>query len=152
MNKFEKDLLVGEKGETIAKQFLLSSSHTRGFADARSDPYFQNLDIDYLVSRDDGKIVKYEVKTDTMAHRTGNIAFEMTTSGNVGCLAKSHADYILYYLSETNQMYFFNLETMKDYISSHTELEEVKMGDYATGFLLKINELKDRNILKEVNV
>lgn len=74
----------------------------------------------------------------------------MTTSGNIGCLAKSHADFIFYYLSETNEMYFFDLSVMRDYINIHSELKQVKMGDSATGFLIGIDELKNKNVIKDV--
>lgn len=152
MGNFRKDLLVGKIGENKAEELLLKSSRTRGFIDVRNDIYFQNLDIDFLVERSDGRILKYEVKTDTQAHRTGNIVYEKTTSGNVGCLEKSHADFILYYLSESDEMYIFELSKLKSYISENSErLRFVPMGDAATGYLVKIEELCKEKVLKKLN-
>lgn len=152
MGNFKKDLIVGKIGENRAEEMLLRSSRTRGFIDVRNDSYFQNLDIDFLVERNDGRILKYEVKTDTQAHKTGNIVYEKTTSGNVGCLEKSHADFILYYLSENDEMYIFELCKLKAYISNNLgRLRTVPMGDAATGYLLKIEELCKEKVLQKLS-
>lgn len=146
---FQKDLKTAEEGEEVAYSLLLKSPQNKAVLDVRKDPYFQELDIDFLAEKHSGIILKYEVKTDRQAHRTGNIVFEKTTSGNIGCLEKSHADYILYYLSETKIMYGFWLDDIRRYIKE-TNPKIINMGDAATGYLLSIFMLKNKNILKTV--
>lgn len=146
---FQKDLKTAEEGEEVAYSLLLKSPQNKAVLDVRKDPYFQELDIDFLAEKHSGIILKYEVKTDRQAHKTGNIVFEKTTSGNIGCLEKSHADYILYYLSETKIMYGFWLDDIRRYIKE-TNPKIINMGDAATGYLLSIFMLKNKNILKTV--
>lgn len=146
---FQKDLEAGEEGEKITYSLLSKSPQNKAVLDVRKDPYFQELDIDFLAKKHSGIIIKYEVKTDRQAHKTGNIVFEKTTSGNIGCLEKSHADYILYYLSETKTMYGFWLDDIRRYIKE-TNPKIINMGDAATGYLLSIFVLKNKNILKTV--
>ena len=146
---FQKDLKTAEEGEEVAYSLLLKSPQNKAVLDVRKDPYFQELDIDFLAEKHSGIILKYEVKTDRQAHKTGNIVFEKTTSGNIGCLEKSHADYILYYLSETKIMYGFWLDDIRQYIKE-TNPKIINMGDAATGYLLSIFMLKNKNILKTV--
>lgn len=148
---FKKDLEAGEIGEEVAFRILSSSHQTKSILDVRKDPYFQNLDIDFLVEKYSGIVIKYEVKTDRQAHKTGNIVFEKTTSGNIGCLEKSHADYILYYLSETQAMYGFWLSAIRKYIKT-TKPRIIEMGDAATGFLLKIAELEQKKLMTRINI
>ena len=146
---FQKDLKTAEEGEKVAYSLLLKSPQNKAVLDVRKDPYFQELDIDFLAEKHSGIILKYEVKTDRQAHRTGNIVFEKTTSGNIGCLEKSHADYILYYLSETKIMYGFWLDDIRRYIKEKNP-KIINMGDAETGYLLSIFMLKNKNILKTV--
>jgi len=146
---FTKDLEAGEVGEKVAFNLLIQSPQNRAVLDVRKDPYFQNLDIDFLAEKHSGIVIKYEVKTDRQAHKTGNIVFEKTTSGNIGCLEKSNADYILYYLSETKVMYGFWLTDIKNYIQIiHPKI--INMGDAATGYLLNISSLENKNLIKKV--
>ena len=110
---------------------------------------FKNIDIDFLAEKHSGIVIKYEVKTDRKAHETGNIVFEKTTSGHIGCLEKSHADYILYFLSQTKELYGFWLDDIRQYIKK-TNPNVIDMGDAATGYLLKISDLERNKVIKKV--
>ena len=149
MGNFKEDLTEGEKGEELVLQLLTKSPQNKTVIDVRKDIYFQDLDIDFLAEKHSGVVIKYEVKTDRLAHKTGNLVYEETTSGNIGCLAKSHADYILYYLSQSNELYGFWLIDMRNYIKE-TQPELVEMGDNAEGYLLKIKDLTSKDIIRKV--
>lgn len=149
MGNFKEDLTEGEKGEELVLQLLTKSPQNKAVIDVRKDIYFQDLDIDFLAEKHSGVVIKYEVKTDRLAHKTGNLVYEETTSGNIGCLAKSHADYILYYLSQSNELYGFWLIDMRNYIKE-TQPELVRMGDNAEGYLLKIKDLTSKEIIRKV--
>lgn len=147
------DLETGRVGEEKAKQILNKSAQTKILMDVSDDPYFQQLDIDLLQLRPNGTVLKYEVKTDTQAHRTGNLAYEILTSTNEGCLAKTHANYILYYLTGSDEMYGFWTQTMREYIDfEKSKLKMTLMGDCAVGYLLKIEELVKLGIIQKMEV
>lgn len=143
---FAEDLSFGREGESIVRNLLESSGNFDNVWDCSNDKYFQQKDIDLLGIASDGHIAKYEVKTDRMAHKTGNIAFEITTSGNIGCLAKSEADFVMYYIEGNGRLYCFNTEQMRQYLK-RDRFKLYRMGDSAEGYLLGINRLlRDKQI------
>lgn len=143
---FAEDLSFGREGESIVRNLLESSGNFDNVWDCSNDKYFQQKDIDLLALCQDGHIAKYEVKTDRMAHETGNIAFEITTSGNIGCLAKSEADFVMYYIEGNGRLYCFNTEQMRQYLKQN-RFKLYRMGDNAEGHLLSINRLlRDKQI------
>lgn len=144
-----EDLETGKEGERIVRSLLESSGNIKSIIDCSNDKYFQDKDIDFMAEMIDGKVVKYEVKTDTKAHETGNIVWEHTSSGNVGCLARCEADCILYYLRESGALYWFWTQEMRKYIES-TKPRLIKMADKNTGYLLNIHELLKKGTIKRI--
>ena len=142
---FKEDLIFGETGEHVAWIQLLESPKTRLVMDVRKDKYFQQKDIDFLQLDLNNNVNKVEVKTDRKAHETGNIAFETDSKGNVGCLERSEADYIYYYLEQTKEVIILKLRELKGYIK-HTNPREITMGDNAKGYLLNIQNLIDYQV------
>ena len=80
MNKFQQDLRTGSIGEDVIFNFLKSNTNTKSVIDVRHDTLFQELDVDFIQETHDNQIRKIEVKTDTMAHNTGNLAYEHTSN------------------------------------------------------------------------
>lgn len=139
---FEEDLIYGETGEHVAWVSLLESPKTRQVLDVRKDRYFQDKDIDFLQLDFNNNVNKIEVKTDRQAHETGNIVFETKSNSNEGCLARSEADYIYYYIEKTKEVIILRLKELKGFII-HTKPKEVPIGDNARGCLLDIQKLID---------
>lgn len=150
MTKFEQDIKTGKIGEKLAREILEKSSNTVSVIDCSDDKFFQALDIDYLVETKSGRVIKYEVKTDTQAHRTGNMVWEATTSGHIGCFEKTSANYILYYLSGNGKLYGFWVKPMRRYVHRYN-LRKVRMGDSATGYLMNIEDLVKKHLIKEID-
>ena len=142
---FSEDLAFGKAGERAAWLALLESPKTRQVLDVRDDLYFQERDIDFLQLDIKNKVNKIEVKTDRKAHETGNIAFETMSNSNDGCLARSEADYIYYYLDATGEVIIINLPILKGCLGN-LKPEEIRMGDNARGYLIKIQDLLDLKI------
>ncbi len=143
---FAEDLSFGREGEAVVRNLLESSGNFDYVIDCSNDKYFQQKDIDVLALVNDGHIAKYEVKTDRKAHETGNIAFELATNGNIGCLAKTEADYVMYYIERNGKLYCFNARQMRQYLERH-RFKLYRMGDNAEGYLLNINQLlRDRQL------
>lgn len=143
---FAEDLSFGREGEAVVRNLLESSGNFDYVIDCSNDKYFQQKDIDVLALVNDGHIAKYEVKTDRKAHETGNIAFELRTNGNIGCLAKTEADFVMYYIEGNDRVYCFNAEQMRRYLRTK-RFKLYRMGDNAEGYLLNINQLlRDRQL------
>ena len=144
-----EDLETGKEGERVVRSLLESSGNVRNIIDCSADEYFQEKDIDFMTEMTNGKVIKYEVKTDTKAHETDNIVWEHTSSGDVGCLARCEADCIMYYLQGNGALYWFWTKEMRRYIEE-TKPRLIKMADKNTGYLLNIHKSLKKGILRRI--
>lgn len=144
---FSMDLIGGSIGEAYAWDFLMKQSNVCDVFDVRDDEQFRQMDVDFLVKMTDKSILWAEVKCDTMADRTGNIAYELTTSGHIGCLAKTKAQIILYFIVNTQELVIFKIDKLRSLIN-RMSYERRRMGDSAEGFLVPIKDMKFAKIYK----
>lgn len=149
MGNFKIDLKVGKIGEEKCLNFLNENEKVYETVDVRNDKFWQMHDVDFIATLKNGEIIKIEVKTDTLAHITGNIAYEHTSNKynkSMGCFKKTKADFIFYYLSQTDELYQINMEMLRQYVDEH-EFKDVNMGDMALGYLINIKILKENEIM-----
>lgn len=143
---FHKDNIIGQNGEYIIYNYLLNHSSTINLIDITKDKWFQQFDIDFIQVTND-RINKIEVKTDKIADRTGNMVYEVYSDKRLytlGCFEKTEADYIFYYLINTNILYIFNTQKLREWVLEHQHnLKLVEMGDFALGYIIRLNDLKD---------
>lgn len=144
---FEESLKEGGYGEHAIWNLFIKQPWVRSVVDVRDDKEFQEKDIDFLVEDKNRQFTSIEVKTDFVAHKTGNIVYEVQTGRNVGCFEKTQAKYIMYYVPENREAHMINVVALRSYLQERRP-EEKKMGDNATGFLLPIAELKDNGVIK----
>lgn len=69
-----------------------------------------------LTHKTAGNSWAYEVKSDTVAARTGNLAIEFECSGRPSGIAATKADYWIHYIPTTNTYYRLKVETLKKII------------------------------------
>lgn len=150
MGVFNEDIKTAKNGEDITHLYLLDSKQTKAVMDVRDDKYFQSLDIDFLQQDIDNNINKIEVKTDTMAHRTGNFAYEHTSNKKyktIGCFEKTQSDYIFYYVQGTKDMYVLDTKKLQNYVHTNAKiLKEVCMGDNALGYLIRLTDIEAKGL------
>lgn len=144
---FSESLKEGESGEHVVWNILQKSPKVRSIVDVRMDKEFQSQDIDFLIENIDRQFTAIEVKTDFKAHETGNIIYELSTSGHVGCFEKTKAKYVYYYIPASKVVYMIDVIALRTYIHK-VRPEERKMGDNATGFLLPIRDLINAKVIK----
>lgn len=144
---FDDCLKTGGYGEHAVWNRLIKSKTVRSIVDVREDKAFQEKDIDFLIENLDRQFTPIEVKTDFQAHKTGNIVYEVSTSGNIGCFEKTEAKYIMYFIPESQQVHVLSVQALRKYIED-VKPKEIKMGDNATGFLLPIEDLRKHKVIK----
>lgn len=142
---FAESLEVGEVGEFVVWNALLNNKGIRTIVDVRNDKRFQRMDVDFLIEDYHRQYTWIEVKTDYQAHLTHNLAYELTTSQNIGCFEKTQADVIAYYIPKAKVIYFLNKEALKR--CAHSGYKEIRMGDNATGVLIPLDDLKRLNVI-----
>lgn len=127
---FNNDLLIGEIGEACFIEYAnknLTSSINK-LIDVRNDKRFQNLDIDFLILKNNYSIdnllknirdghpdireyrqrnkgYAIEIKTDLRTHGTlgtGNIVYEIISHNMPGCMARCYADFLFYVCLDNN--------------------------------------------------
>lgn len=154
MGNFNADLQFGDIGETIIMNFIFNHPSTIKVINVSDDKWFQQFDIDFLQVTEDG-INKIEVKTDRIAHKTNNMVYELYSnkySYTEGCFEKTQADYLFYYIIETNILYIFDIYELREWVYKNKDkLKLVNMGDCALGYLIKLKDLKDISIKIKLN-
>ena len=143
---FEKSLRQGCLGELLVREHLESQNWGRSIVDLRKDRQSQENDVDFLIENLTRQFVKLEVKTDFVGHKTGNIAYELTTSGNIGCFEKTKADWIAYLLAESRDLFILDVNKLKQFAKSG-KYQIVNMGDYAKGYLIPIKDLRYNGVI-----
>lgn len=154
---FLGDLEFGKIGEKRVIAKLKSYRNVVEINDISDSKRGIEDDIDLEVLYADGHKSTIEIKTDTMAHKTGNIAYEEFSHKNPGCFARTKADHIIYYLYHTGEAYVLNPDNFRvfiDEIKHDTEkakalrVKASRMGEGASGYLVPIRSIINTNVVE----
>ena len=147
---FHSDINIGQKGEEKVYNYILNHPSTNMLINVTKDKWFQQFDIDFIQIDTENNIDKIEVKTDRIADRTGNMVYEVYSDKRTytqGCFEKTEADYIFYFLINTNILYIFETQELRQWVYDHQDnLKLIDIGDYAVGYLIPLNNLKDISV------
>lgn len=117
---FRADL---ELGESYQRKFLeLIEYDSCGMSKGCFKPY--DVWIEYA-----GERTTFEVKTDRMTARTGNIVVEFECSGKPSGITATEADYWVYFIHNTGIWYLIPTEEIKSRIAGKKYSRTVKGGD-----------------------
>ena len=140
---FNKDLIIGNKGEEVVLNDLISLGAI--VLINRTD----NSDYDFMVSQN-GNNITYECKTDFFPD-TGNIFIETKCRGKDSGIYVTKADWwvnIFYYLDE---IWFIKVSDLKKLIKENDFKKTEQSGDDGSntrGYLIPRNEFKQHFIIK----
>jgi hypothetical protein len=88
---------------------------------------------------------KVEVKTDRLAHKTGNVFIEYESRGKPSGISTSDAHYWIYIIDESKSAIILDVNILKDKLRAfHKEGRYLMNGgdnDTSKGFLIPIHEL-----------
>ena len=122
MFDFEEQLAIGKKGEQLVKSYYESQGADGKskfiVRDAREEEQKKGADF-FIINNELGS--RYiEVKTDTRAEDTGNVALEVQivygATKTIGCALKTFPDFLFYWIYPTNQLLYWNPEELVPYI------------------------------------
>lgn len=129
---FEEMLAVGEHGFYEVETLLNKLPQTYVILDRQNDPQYQDIDVDFIWIYDNkGKIEKKlcELKTDRLAHKTGNMFIETHSSiehNTKGNFIYTECDYFMYYLIETRKLIITELKPLRSYIKRNKDKYKTK--------------------------
>tara|TARA_A100001515_G_scaffold47252_1_gene37290 strand:+ start:10092 stop:10625 length:534 start_codon:yes stop_codon:yes gene_type:complete len=124
MFNFEEQLEIGKQGEKLIKRFYETQKTEEDknkyiVRDARKEEQLKGADF-FIINNELG--TRYvEVKTDTRAEQTGNVALEIQivygdTDKRIGCALKTFPDFLMYWIYPTNRVLYWNPERLIPYI------------------------------------
>ena len=145
---FKGDLRFGKLCEDIIRRFLLHYVDVDDVRDISNSNRGIKDDIDFEIVYSD-------------AHRTGNIAYEELSHKNPGCFARTKADHIIYYLTETGVAYVLNPHKLRAFVAemkaderkaASLRVRPAKMGEGAFGYLIPIRVLLNNTDIVEATM
>lgn len=90
-----------------------------------------------------GKGSKIEVKTDSMAHSTGNVYIEVYSRGNKSGISTTSADYWIYMIEQTGSAIIIPVDRLKKLVRKYYELKGFTLGgdnNTSKGVLIPVKE------------
>ena len=136
----------GKFGEEL---FLKEYSHLF-IRDVRSDPDYQKTDVDFLVN---GRH-RVEVKVDTVALKSGNIAYEMVSHGSSGWSVSTQADYVYMVLAKDNPLtpvwaIMIDMKRWHDFCADRKTPKKMNViqSESIVDILCKINDLRKYGVI-----
>lgn len=160
--QFTKDLQHGKVGEKwfhdfcIDKGIICINVGEDGFLGIESG-------IDFIVQYQDGTIAKFDVKFDSVMHRTGNMFIETyQDKGKKGWYYNSKSTCYCYIDEYNGVLYMYTKAALEEYINSHKlSLRSITKNidnRQVTGILVNINKFSDwcmennHNLIKYVRL
>lgn len=119
----------GLLGEDAAQRFLLGLENVARVEDVRYVKQWQDADVDYRAHLLNGRVVDFEVKTDSYIETSQNVAFELArihhtalTPFYVGWGVFSKADFLLVYAPDSQAFYLFRFKLLREAMQRYTHL------------------------------
>ena len=138
---FNQDLVLGNSGEIIIKEFL-----------EKKGCEFINLNDDNqydLKMKKNNNEITYEIKTDVLVapiYDTGNIFIEFESRGKKSGISVSKADWFVTYFKYLKEIWFIKSETLKNLIQENEFPIFYDAGDVGSathGYLIKRKDFKE---------
>lgn len=142
MNKFEKDLKDGNKGEKVVAEYL-SNRRNYEIVEYRNDSKY-----DFMLRNEEWSIT-FEIKTDRYEFLkktiTGNMFIELSCSGRDSGIMVTEADYFVYYFPDKERAYLIDTNRLKDLIQDDEIPTSTQAGDGGRVVGKKLNVRKYKN-------
>lgn len=145
---FKVDNANGKRGERIFASFLKQRGYK--FEDVSENKEYQDDDIDFVVETKLGRKVSFEVKNDSLIHKTGNIFFESISNvdhNTVGCFEKTKSTYMAICSEPGKKIYLVKSQFLKDYVNENkNSLRYISRvpGSNSAGYLIPVRKIADR--------
>ena len=139
---FQKDLVIGEEGEEVVIEDLVSMGATY-------DSNNKNNTHDVIVTFNDRKI-SYECKTDFFED-TGNMFIETSCRGKDSGIMVTKADWFVTYFKQLNEIWYIKTPKLKEILANHEHKKATESGDansHTEGILLNKNMFRDDFIVR----
>ncbi len=156
---------MGEQGERLVKLFYESKRKEEKaiYIVRQTEPWEQQQGADFFVVNDELGTKYFEVKTDTQAKDTGNVALEIQIVDNdgfksIGCAMKTFPDYLFYWIHPTTEILYYDPKKLNPWIvdwiadGNHRVVKAENKNFFSRSLLVPISELKATGEVHTLNV
>ena len=147
----------GKFGEDL---FLSMYKDKLEIEDVRKDKAFQKMDVDFICKRknsDDIRYFRVDVKVDTRALDTGNLAYEVVSHGSCGWSVVTGAEYLFFVLAKDNPLkavrcLWIDRYKWDAYCSNRNTAKKMNIiqSESIVDLLCKIDDLKNAGVITNV--
>lgn len=152
---FERQNSIGREGEQLVAAALQREGKT--ITDVAGNPYYQQQDIDFLVTFSSGAQVTLEVKTDLVSEKTGKVFIETMCRNNASRNGKGWyyyclADFLCFVQPDNGIAHIVKRETLWEMCESG--LYKQYESPFSRGYCIPIAALKalPEGKYKQINV
>ena len=141
---FRQDIETGEQGEAYIRAFLERLEYTF-VNECKNNAY--DLKMSYK-----GKEYTYEIKTDTYARDTGNMAIEFESRGKASGISVTQADYFTYFFPKLGEIWNIKVSDLRQLILDTKPYETIggDKGSNTKMYLIRKREVKEHFRLHRV--
>ena len=156
---------MGEQGERLVRLFYESKRKEEKviYIVRQAEPWEQQQGADFFVVNDELGTKYFEVKTDTQAKDTGNVALEIQIVDNdgfksIGCAMKTFPDYLFYWIHPTTEILYYDPKKLNPWIvdwiadGNHRVVKAENKNFFSRSLLVPISELKATGEVHTLNV
>ena len=156
---------MGEQGERLVRLFYESKRKEEKaiYIVRQAKPWEQQQGADFFVVNDELGTKYFEVKTDTQAKDTGNVALEIQIVDNdgfksIGCAMKTFPDYLFYWIHPTTEILYYDPKKLNPWIvdwiadGNHRVVKAENKNFFSRSLLVPISELKATGEVHTLNV
>lgn len=164
MFDFDEQLEIGKQGEKLIKLYYESQKTETDknkfiVRDARKEEQLKGADF-FIINNELG--ARYvEVKTDTRAEDTGNVALEVQIvygdTKTIGCALKTFPDYLFYWIYPTTEVLYWNPKELNPYIvdwllDSPKIVETKNKNFFSRSMLVSVEKLNQTGVVRTLDV
>ena len=146
---FKDDVNLATIGEYTVFCALLEFHGIKTGFDVRHDKRFQGWDVDFLILDKNLQVTWVEVKMDMKAYESGNFFYETESHGKIGCLEKTKADFIAFYVPQSGNIYMCDTQALRRCVSNH-DYRLIDAGDESKGYLIPIGDLERYGVINRM--
>ena len=163
--EFKETYETGLQGEQLIKLHYQTQNREDGkgiYIVRPSKKWEQEQGADFFVVNNELGTRYFEVKTDTQATQTNNVALEIQIvhpdKKTIGCAMKTFPDFLFYWIYPTNRVLFWNPTELNPYIIDWTYDNKYKIVEtenkkfFSRSMLVPIEDMLATSVVKELSV
>jgi len=109
-NRLHKQLPIGKEGEAVVSADLKNLGYTVNQTVGKHN-------YDLSATTKESRLIRVEIKTDLLAHKTGNVGLEYQQNGLPSGIETTESDIWAWYIKGSNQILYFDTDTVRSFIT-----------------------------------